>query len=137
MRVELDAAPGRGRTSTRRDADGAPAERRRALRPEERTVVYVEDNLSNLKLVERTLERLPEIRLIPAMHGRLGIDLARQHRPDLILLDLHLPDLHGDEVLERLKARPGHRARSPWWSSAPTRPARQVERCSPPAPPST
>jgi CheY-like chemotaxis protein len=68
--------------------------------------VYVEDNLSNLKLVERALEHVPGVRLIPAMHGKLGIDLARKHRPNLILLDLHLPDLHGHEVLERLKADP-------------------------------
>ena len=69
-------------------------------------MVYVEDNLSNLRLVERALDHVPDVRLIPAMHGQLGIDLARQHRPSLILLDLHLPDLHGHEVLEHLKRDP-------------------------------
>jgi DNA-binding response OmpR family regulator len=38
------------------------------------------------------------------MQGSLGIELARRHRPDLILLDLHLPDISGEEVLKRLKA---------------------------------
>jgi PAS domain S-box-containing protein len=70
------------------------------------TIVYIEDNVSNVKLVERLIERLPAVRLIPAMHGRLGIDLARRHHPDLVLLDLHLPDLHGREVLEQLKRDP-------------------------------
>jgi CheY-like chemotaxis protein len=45
----------------------------------------------------------PSITLVPAMQGTLGLDLARQHRPDLILLDLNLPDLQGDEVLARLQ----------------------------------
>jgi PAS domain S-box-containing protein len=70
------------------------------------TVIYIEDNLSNVKLVERVIERFPEVRLIPAMQGRLGIDLARQHQPDLILLDLHLPDLQGRDVLQQLKDDP-------------------------------
>lgn len=70
------------------------------------TIVYIEDNLSNVKLVERLIDRLPEVRLIPAMQGKLGIDLTRRHHPDLVLLDLHLPDLHGREVLEQLKRDP-------------------------------
>jgi CheY-like chemotaxis protein/anti-sigma regulatory factor (Ser/Thr protein kinase) len=75
--------------------------------PEERrTILYIEDNLSNLNLVERLLNRLPAIRLIPAMKGKLGVELARQHLPSLILLDLHLPDLHGREVLRQLKGDP-------------------------------
>jgi CheY-like chemotaxis protein len=79
---------------------------RREHRAGERSVLYIEDNLSNLKLVERLLERLPDVRLIPAMQGMLGLELARQHQPDLILLDLHLPDVHGREVLEKLKQDP-------------------------------
>ena len=98
MRVELEAA---SRPPAHAATNGGPKLELPA--PEDRTIVYVEDNLSNLKLVEQTLERLPAVRLIPAMYGKLGVDLARQHRPDMILLDLHLPDLHGHEVLERLK----------------------------------
>jgi signal transduction histidine kinase/ActR/RegA family two-component response regulator len=71
------------------------------------TVLYIEDNLSNLKLVERILsDRRPDVHLIAAMQGGLGLELAREHRPDLVLLDLHLPDIQGDEVLARLQADP-------------------------------
>jgi PAS domain S-box-containing protein len=69
-------------------------------------VLHIEDNLSNLTLVERILGRRPDIELLSAMQGQLGIDLARQHRPDVILLDLHLPDTSGREVLRRLRTYP-------------------------------
>ena len=81
------------------------AELPRATAP--RTLLYIEDNLSNLRLIERILARRPEMKLIPAMQGSIGLELARQHRPDLILLDLHLPDIQGDEVLRQLRAEPG------------------------------
>jgi len=68
-----------------------------------KTALYVEDNLANLELVERTLEHRPALRLLPLMQGGLALDLAVQHCPDLILLDVHLPDIDGDEVLRRLK----------------------------------
>lgn len=69
-------------------------------------VLCIEDNLSNLRLIERLLQRQTDVTLMSAMQGSLGIELARQHCPDLILLDLHLPDMMGDEVLRRLKAEP-------------------------------
>ncbi|MGH8514566.1 MAG: ATP-binding response regulator, partial [Gammaproteobacteria bacterium] len=68
-----------------------------------RTILYVEDNLPNLKLVERILARRPPTRLLAAMQGGLGLELAAEHRPDLILLDVHLPDMTGDDVLRGLK----------------------------------
>ncbi len=71
-----------------------------------RCILYIEDNPSNVKLVERLLVRRPAIRLLSVMQGGLGLSLARQHRPDLILLDLHLPDIPGDEVLRRLQGDP-------------------------------
>jgi signal transduction histidine kinase/ActR/RegA family two-component response regulator len=70
------------------------------------TILYIEDNLSNLKLVQHILGQRTDIHLIPAMQGGLGLELAREHRPDLVLLDLHLPDMHGEEVLARLQAEP-------------------------------
>ena len=71
-----------------------------------RTVLYIEDNLSNLELIQRILANRPEIKLLWAMQGRLGLDLASQHRPDLILLDMNLPDIPGEEVLRRLRDMP-------------------------------
>jgi CheY-like chemotaxis protein/anti-sigma regulatory factor (Ser/Thr protein kinase) len=74
--------------------------------PSQRKLLLIEDNLANLHLIERILKRRPGIALLPAMQGTLGLELARQHDPDLILLDLHLPDLSGAEVLHRLRADP-------------------------------
>ena len=70
----------------------------------ERTVLYIEDNLSNVELVERLLLRFPSFHLLSATRGEQGVQLARERLPDLILLDLHLPDIWGDEVLRRLGA---------------------------------
>jgi CheY-like chemotaxis protein/anti-sigma regulatory factor (Ser/Thr protein kinase) len=68
------------------------------------TILYVEDNLANLKLVERALLRQPGFDVLSATDGRTGIELARRHRPDVVLLDLHLPDIAGEEVLDELAA---------------------------------
>jgi CheY-like chemotaxis protein len=73
------------------------------------TVLYIEDNLSNLRLVERIVTRRPGVTLLSAMQGSRGLELAQAHRPDLIVLDLHLPDIPGQEVLARLGADPGTR----------------------------
>jgi signal transduction histidine kinase/CheY-like chemotaxis protein len=69
-------------------------------------VVYVEDNLENLKLVERVLEQRNDIEIIAAMQGGLGLELVREHMPKLVLLDLHLPDTTGDKVLQQLRSDP-------------------------------
>ncbi|MGH2853303.1 MAG: ATP-binding protein [Solirubrobacteraceae bacterium] len=100
MRLELARAEGPAEPETHQAVPSA------AVGSPQCTIVYIEDNLSNLKLVERLIERFPGVRLIPAMQGKLGVDLARQHHPDLILLDLHLPDLHGGEALRQLKGDP-------------------------------
>lgn len=71
-----------------------------------RLLLYIEDQDLNLRLVERIFHSRPHYRLLTAMQGGLGLDLAREHQPDLILLDINLPDMPGDEVLRRLKADP-------------------------------
>jgi CheY-like chemotaxis protein len=115
--IDVESAPGEGSTFSvelplveppavqfeRMDeVDLAPA----SVLGEAATLLYVEDNLSNLRLIERILESRPQVKLLSAMQGRLGLDLARQHRPDLILLDLHLPDMSGEEVLHQLREDP-------------------------------
>ncbi|MEJ2217655.1 MAG: PAS domain S-box protein [Gemmatimonadota bacterium] len=67
------------------------------------TILYIEDNPSNFKLVERLLGRRPGITLLTAMRGQLGLELAKEHRPALVLLDLNLPDINGTEVLRRIR----------------------------------
>ncbi len=69
-----------------------------------RHVLYIEDNLANFTLIERLVAHRPGVEVQGAMLGRLGIELAREHRPDLILLDLHLPDMGGEAVLQELRA---------------------------------
>ena len=71
--------------------------------------LYIEDNLPNVQLVQGILARRPEVRLLTAFQGALGVELAEQHCPDVILLDLHLPDINGDEVLRRLRQNPATR----------------------------
>jgi len=69
-------------------------------------VLCIEDNPSSLALIETLLSRWPQVQVISAMQGQLGLDLAWQHRPEVILLDLDLPDLSGQEVLKRLRLHP-------------------------------
>src|ERR1700730_6759214 len=69
-------------------------------------VLYIEDDLVNFTLVERILEYRPALKLLHAARGEIGVELARSHRPKLILLDLNLPDMHGSEVLRRLQDDP-------------------------------
>jgi protein-histidine pros-kinase len=69
-----------------------------------RTILYIEDNVASAQLMERIFSRWPDIKLISAMQGGIGLELARQHHPDLVLLDLHLPDMQGLEVLQKLRA---------------------------------
>jgi len=69
-----------------------------------RRVLYIEDNPANLKLVAQILGRRPHIHLLTAHTPGLGIELARAHRPDLILLDINLPGMDGYQVLETLKS---------------------------------
>ncbi|MGH2688299.1 MAG: ATP-binding protein [Actinomycetota bacterium] len=72
-------------------------------------VLYIEDNVSNLRLIERLMDQRPGVELLTAMQGSIGLELAQTHRPRLVLLDLHLPDMTGDQVLATLRSQPATR----------------------------
>jgi PAS domain S-box-containing protein len=71
-----------------------------------RTVLYVEDNPSNTMLMRRIFTRRPHVRFLVAADGESGLAMVGEHRPDLVLLDLHLPGRSGDEVLTEIRLDP-------------------------------
>jgi signal transduction histidine kinase/ActR/RegA family two-component response regulator len=71
------------------------------------TLLYVEDNPANLKLVEQIIARHPNIRLLTAMNGISGIELAKTSRPDVILMDINLPGMSGIDAMKILRSAPG------------------------------
>jgi signal transduction histidine kinase/DNA-binding NarL/FixJ family response regulator len=99
--VELDAGEPAALTQTAADDSRLVAVREYSS---PRRVLYIEDTVANVRLIEEILRRRPSVQLLPAMQGQLGLDLAQEHQPDAILLDLHLPDLSGEDVLARLRA---------------------------------
>jgi CheY-like chemotaxis protein len=72
----------------------------------QRTVLYVEDNSANLELVEEIMKRRPELRLLGASDGNLGVEYARTYLPEVILMDLNLPGISGIEAMHILQADP-------------------------------
>ena len=68
-----------------------------------RTLLYIEDNPANMKLVEQLIARHPGIRLLGAVNGTLGIEMARATQPDVILMDINLPGISGIEALKILR----------------------------------
>ena len=87
--IEADSAT----SSSVRSKDGAAR----------RTVLYVEDNPANLKLVEMLIARRPDLRLLTAGNGALGVELAQAHLPDAILMDINLPGISGVAALSILR----------------------------------
>ncbi len=71
-----------------------------------RTLLYVEDNPANLRLVEELIARRPDLRLLSAADGILGTELAREFMPDVILMDINLPGISGIEAMKILHANP-------------------------------
>ena len=71
-----------------------------------RTLLCVEDNPANLMLVERLLARRTDLRLLSARDGRRGVELARSHKPDIILMDINLPGISGLNALRILAENP-------------------------------
>jgi CheY-like chemotaxis protein len=89
----VDALSGPPATRAASTVNGSPAG----------VVLYVEDNDVNALLVEQLLMRWADVRFVRAHDGRAGIALAARLQPDLLLLDMQLPDIDGMEVLQRLK----------------------------------
>lgn len=82
------------------DAESRPAQSQLIENP---MVLCIEDNPANFRLIQRILAQRNNINLLHATHGSEGLAQARERRPDLILLDLNLPDMHGSEVLRHLQ----------------------------------
>lgn len=73
----------------------------------EKTVLYVEDNYSNIELIETIFKNAhPDVNLVALTYGGNAVNLAKLYKPELILLDLHLPDIHGSEVFDKLRLDP-------------------------------
>jgi len=72
----------------------------------QRTVLYVEDNPANMKLVEQLIARCPDIQILTAVNGTLGIEIARATQPQVILMDINLPGISGIEALRILREDP-------------------------------
>lgn len=71
-----------------------------------RTLLYVEDNPANLELIEQLIARRTDLRMLSAADGNLGIEFARAHQPDVILMDINLPGISGIEAMKILRADP-------------------------------
>lgn len=74
--------------------------------PQQRVLLYVEDNRANLQLIEQLIDRRPDMRLLTAMNGRDGIALAISSVPDVILMDINLPGINGIEAMKILRRDP-------------------------------
>ncbi|HEX4492397.1 MAG TPA: ATP-binding protein [Acidimicrobiia bacterium] len=116
-RLDFESTVGRGSTFyVELPLTEGPVERFERMNPEpveaaardaaRHTVLYIEDNLANVKLIEHVFASRGDIDLVPAMQGRMGLDLARREPPALVLLDLHLTDMDGRDVLQQLRAEP-------------------------------
>ena len=108
--------PGAGRRDTRSVGAGGPATTAPALLQtsadgggtgrQALVVLHVEDDESSAALVAQVLARRPDVRLVSARTASAGWELAQRHRPDLVLLDIHLPDQPGYELLRRMRSDP-------------------------------
>jgi signal transduction histidine kinase/ActR/RegA family two-component response regulator len=78
----------------------------RFIETDRKTLLYVEDNPANLKLVQELVRFRSNLRLISAADGFMGIELARSHRPDLILMDINLPGISGNDARKNLQMNP-------------------------------
>ena len=70
------------------------------------SVLYVEDNPANLRLMEAIMERVHEAKLESAPNAELGLVMASELHPDIILVDINLPGMSGIDALQRLRSNP-------------------------------
>jgi CheY-like chemotaxis protein len=84
----------------------AHAQPRRPTGARQRTLLYIEDNPANMMLVEQLIGRRPDVRLMTAVNGNLGIELARANQPEVILMDINLPGMSGMQALKLLHEDP-------------------------------
>jgi PAS domain S-box-containing protein len=112
--IGVDSKPGKGSTffvdlvSAEREITAMkplslPTEDVKNTCPANRTLLYIEDNPANLKLMSKILSRRPDIRMLSAPDGYIGIEVARAYQPDLIFLDINLPGMNGYAVLNSLQ----------------------------------
>lgn len=89
------------------EAEGAPVLEDALQQPAVfRTLLYVEDNQANLELVAQLIARRPDLRMLSAMDGHQGVDMARRVGPNVILMDINLPGMSGTEALHVLRGDP-------------------------------
>jgi len=74
------------------------------LKGGKRTVLYVEDNLANLTLMEMIFSEIQGVRMISARTAELGLEIAERERPDLVLMDINLPGMNGVEALKQIQS---------------------------------
>ena len=77
-----------------------------SIQKNKRSILYVEDNLANMSLVEQLLARRPDLVLLPAIDGQVGIQMARAYLPEVILMDINLPGIDGFAALKILRKDP-------------------------------
>lgn len=117
--IGIESTPGAGSTfwidlplwdparDNQADADAEPSATpvpHRTVPKEKYSLLYIEDNPANMLLVESIIQQVADYNLITATEAEEGIQLARLHRPDLILLDINLPGMNGYQVMEQLSA---------------------------------
>ena len=84
----------------------APSVTSESAAPSDRTLLYIDDDPTNTKLMGYIMALRPAITFLSAGAGGSGVAMAQEHQPNLVLLDFHLPDMNGDQVLARLLGDP-------------------------------
>jgi CheY-like chemotaxis protein len=86
--------------------DGQTSFKNAAVSPGKHTVLYIEDNYTIRQLLRYILDLRPGITLLEAENGTQGLEMVLRHKPGLVLLDIHLPDMNGFTVFQHLQDNP-------------------------------